>query len=329
MLIDAHMHISVRDWRPEPTMWSRALKEARSTWPFGDPDKLYAQIKENPGDPEGKKWAKDMEYLGIDVSVNLHNDWGSAEGWLGEEASISNEEINRQYCLLAQKYKGKFFTFIGVNPRRRNAVELLEKGVKEWGAKGLKLIPHTGFYPNERVCYRLYEKCAELGVPVCIHTGAGVHRYSKYSYPIYLDEPAHDFPELEFIMAHITGGIGLPWQEACNIARFNPNINVDLAEVALGVIKGGTRGNKGKYKDHTPAFMDMLDILRNWLPGGCASILFGTDYPWVRMEVTKAWVDLFKNLPAIADEYGYEFSQEEVDLMCGGNAVRIMKLDIT
>ncbi len=192
----------------------------------------------------------------------------------------------------------------------------------------MKLIPHTGFYPNDRVCYRLYEKCAELGVPVCIHTGAGVYRYSKYSYPIYLDEPAHDFPELEFILAHVAGGIGLPWQEACNVARFNPNISVDLAEVALGVIKGGTRGKDGKYKDHTPAFMDMLDILRNWLPGGCTSIIFGTDYPWVPMEVTKAWVDLFKNLPAVAVEHGYDFSQEEVDLMCYKNAIRIMKLDM-
>jgi hypothetical protein len=301
---------------------------SRSTLPSRAPEPIAPDAWPVVDDPEGKKWAKDMKYLGVDIAVNQTVDWGSAEGWLGQEAPLSIEEINRHYCLLAQKYQGKLYSFVGVNPGRHNAVEILDRAVKEWGAKGLKLHPATGFYPNDRVCYRLYEKCAELGVPVLIHTGWGVFRYLKYCNPIHLDEPAKDFPEVEFIASHSGGGIGLTWEEGIIVARGNPNINLDLAEMASGVFKGGVLGNAGKYKDHVPMFLDMLDIMRNNLRGMCINIIFGTDYPFCPMEVLKQWVDLFKNLPAIAAQHGYDFSQEEADLICYKNAARIMKLDI-
>ena len=57
-------------------------------------------------------------------------------------------------------------------------------------------------------------------------------------------------------------------------------------------------------------------------------MLFGTDYPTMPMEVIEAWVNLFKNLPSVAAQYGYDFSQEEADLICYKNAARILKLDV-
>ena len=328
MLIDAHMHIFAREWLNDGNRWAVAQRWAKSRVPYRDPREILPRIGETIHDPDGKQWARDREFLGIDISVNLPTDWGSAEGW-NEEAELSIKEINRQHCLLAEKYPGKLYTFIGVNPRRSNALELLEMGVTEWGAKGLKLLPNLGFYPNDPVCYRLYEKCVKLGVPVTVHCGSGGFRYMKYTNPVHLDEPAKDFPELEFIMAHAGGGIGHLWAEAVSVAGANPNINLEFSENSVSVLKGGRRGSRGKYRDRTGQFIDMLDIMRNELAGGCANIIFGTDYPAVSLESAKGWVDLFKNLPAVAAEYGYDFSQEEVDLMCYQNAARIMKLDIT
>lgn len=328
MLIDIHTHINNRDHTPDIFKWTTAVRIARGISPTTDPREVLPGVRESLHDPDGAKWAKDMEYLGIDIGVNQTNDFGSAIGWAGDEAPMSIEEINQHNYNLTRKYQGKFYTFVGVNPMRRNAVDILERGVKEWGAKGLKLLPHTGFYPDDRACYKLYEKCLELGVPVAIHTGTGVFRHMKYANPVHLDEPSHDFPDLEFIMSHVGGGLGFMWNEAITVARFAPNINFDLAEVAPTVIKGGWRGNKGKFKDHIPAFLDMLDIMRNALPGGSYNILLGTDYPFYPMEVIKAWVDLFKNLPAVAAEHGYDFSQEEADLMCYKNAARLLKLDV-
>ena len=329
MIIDTHIHIPARKVLPQ-----RAFPESLTRW-LKRPEGKYGpavyevapDIWKGIDDPEGKKWAKDIGYLGIDISVNQTNDWGGAPGWL-EEAPLSIEEINRHFCLLAQKYPGKLYTFLGLNPNRYNILEIIETGIKEWGAKGVKLLPNTGFYPNSPECYRMYEKLAELGVPVCIHTGYGVFHHVKYCNPIYLDEPAYDFPELNFIMAHSGGGIGNLWEEALTVARSHQNIYLELGEFAVTVIKGGRLGNKGKYKDHIPMFIDTLDIMRNLLNGGCQQIIFGTDYPYYPMETFKQWVDLFKNLPAVAAQYDYDFSQEEADLICYKNAARIMKIDI-
>ncbi|MBI4186764.1 MAG: amidohydrolase family protein [Chloroflexi bacterium] len=330
MLIDSHMHIHSSRWYPDHAKWLHAVAEARSTYPFRDPHELLPKYQKMWEDADGRKWSDQYQRLGIDIAVNFPNDFGMA--W-GEEAAVSVEEMNRSYCELAKKYPGRFYSFIGVDPRRHNAVELLEKGVKEWGAKGLKLLPHTGFYPNDRICYRLYEKCVELGVPVAIHTGYGMALPMKYASPVHLDEPAQDFPELEFIAAHAGCGIGHQWQEMAVVAKFNPNISLDLAEVEATVIKGGYRESKGKYKDHIPAFLDMLDIWRNMLPGGCLNILWATDYPYPSfagfpLDLIKGWVELFNNLPAVAAEYGYDFSQAEADNMRYKNAARIMKLDL-
>lgn len=327
MLIDAHMHVFPPGSWCDQFRWAIAVNWARSRLPFRDPNEVFLRIGEAMYDPEGEKWAQEREYLGIDIAVNQVLDYGFTEGW-GGECPISVEELNRQSCLLAQKYPGKYYAFVGVNPKRHNAVEILERGVKEWGAKGLKLLPTTGFYPNDRVCYRLYEKCAELGVPVSIHTGGGNYRYMKYANPVLLDEPAKDFPELEFIVTHSGGGIGGLWEEAVTVATMNPNMNLDLTEWQPTVIRGGRLGKRGKYKDHVPMFIDILDIMRNRLNGGCINILFGTDHPTIPIEITKEWVDLFKNLPAVAAQYDYDFSQEEADLICYKNAARIMKLDI-
>ncbi|MFC1951834.1 amidohydrolase family protein [Chloroflexota bacterium] len=330
MILDAHTHIFMRR-EHFPGDWLRDLawREARKSLPFGDPDELVKNVKTEWMDPDGAKWAKDYEYCGIDISVNMPSDYAGAREGYGSDAKTPIEEINREMCMLAKEYPGKLYSFIGVNPLRRNAVKLLERGVKEWGAIGLKLLPHTGFYPDAPECYRLYEKAAELKIPVTIHTGAGIFRNSKYAHPIHLEQPAMDFRrDLEFIAAHAGGGIGELWEEMCTVARYVPNINLELAQVAPTVIKGGFRGNKGKYKDHIPQFIDILDIMRNTLIGGCANILFASDYPTYPVEVLKEWVDLFKNLPAIAAQYGYDFSQEEADLMCYKNAARIMSISV-
>ena len=329
MLIDAHTHIWISEMREPSFLRAVAWRNARTTLPFKKYSEIDVKVPPHYNDPDADKWARDMAYVGIDAAVSQPNDFGSAEGWAGECAPLSVYEIHEVYARWAERHKGKFFSFIGINPMRGDAVELLERGVKELGMKGLKLLPHTGFYPNDRVCYRLYEKCAELEVPVCIHTGAGIFRYPKYANPVHVAEPALDFPEIEFIMAHAGGGLGQLTEEAITTARFIPNINLDLAQWAPTVIKGGgLHGNLGKYKDHIPQFLDILDIMRNTLIGGCANILFATDYPTYPIEVLKGWCDLFLNLPEVAAQHGYEFSREETDLMCCHNAIRIMKLPI-
>jgi predicted TIM-barrel fold metal-dependent hydrolase len=73
--------------------------------------------------------------------------------------------------------------------------------------------------------------------------------------------------------------------------------------------------------------MRKLNIMRDVV--GAHRILFGTDEPSLipgDFELTKRWVQLFKNLPEGAKKYGVDFSQEETELILYGNAERIFKI---
>lgn len=326
MLIDAHMHVWSREMRTDPCLMALANRKAREALPYDDPVQLINEGSVGTFDPTGEKWIRDMAEVGVDVGINLTTDFAGGLGWVGETPHLSIEAIHQEYAKLSEKLKGKLYTVAGLNPFRRNAAQILERAVTEWGALGLKLLPYTGFYPNDPACYPLYSKCIELGVPVFIHTGSAFMGYAEYARPIYIERPAKDFPELEFIMAHAGGGIGHLWEEACVVGRSAPNVHLELAQYAPTVIQGGFHGRRGKYRDRTEDFLDILDIMRNMLPGGCNNILFGSDYPTYPLETYKAWCDLFLNLPDVAAQHDYDFSQEEADLMCYKNAIRLLKL---
>src|SRR5437660_952643 len=83
-------------------------------------------------------------------------------------------------------------------------------------------------FPEEQLdYYPVFEKCAELQVPVSIHTSANwtSTRSSDLGHPRHLDQVACDFPSLRLIMSHG----GYPWVlEACLVAWKHPNVYLEL-----------------------------------------------------------------------------------------------------
>lgn len=274
--------------------------------------------KKMPGwsDTTGELLVKDMDEAGIDKSVLLAVDnallWG-----IGAEPDIEGnviclDNMHRMYAKAVERYPTRLILFAGIDPRRPDPVGYLERAVKEWGVKGLKIHPCWGFYPNEPICYKLYAKLEELGLPLLSHAGAEQSpQWSKYASPEYFDDIANDFRGLKIIMAHA----GLPfWQEAATLASLKPNLYVDLAWWQPRLLRNPI---ELFYK---PLRM-MIDI------AGPRKILFGSDWPalrQVRRLGPAAWVKAFKEPPDEVKAAGIEFTEQEISRILGENAAEIL-----
>jgi predicted TIM-barrel fold metal-dependent hydrolase len=139
------------------------------------------------------------------------------------------------------------------------------------GVKGFKFHPSVqAFAPNDRRFYPIYEAIADAGVPALFHTGQtglgsglpGGHGIKmRYSDPVLLDDVAADFPSLTIVMAHPA----VPWVDAqIAIVAHKANVYLDLS------------GYSPKY--FPPQLVRALSRqLRT-------KALFGTDYPYVRLD---------------------------------------------
>ena len=166
MIIDVHTHLCDYDIVAQPFWdgWAE-LAALRINRPVERVQKRVPEFWDISGD----MIVKDMNAAGIDKSVLLAVDWGLAR-YLGEP-KLSIEEINKVFADAAEKYPQRLIAFAGIDPRRDKAAEMVERFIKEWGMKGIKLHSAAGFYPNDKVCYPIYEKALEYGVPVLLHTG--------------------------------------------------------------------------------------------------------------------------------------------------------------
>jgi hypothetical protein len=163
-----------------------------------------------------------LEAAGITRSLITGFDERSSVG----ETFIPNELV----APIAQKYPDRFIPFAGVDVGRgMEGVRELEHWIRERGFRGVSLRPFMiGLPADHRRCYPVYAKCAELGVPVSIHTSANwtTMMVNDFGHPRHIDPVACDFPELRIIMSHA----GYPWVlEAVMLAWKHPNVYLELA----------------------------------------------------------------------------------------------------
>lgn len=151
----------------------------------------------------------------------------SANGVGGEEIMVPAEEI----LPILQKYPDRFVGMLGISPVRKwgdkyYAPTYIERAIKDHGFKGVHMYPHWyGVRINDRRMYPIYEKCAELDVPIAFQTGQGTMRSNSrvVARPIWIDEIVRDFPTLRVIALHS----GYPWEdELVALAITNENVYV-------------------------------------------------------------------------------------------------------
>ena len=131
---------------------------------------------------------------------------------------------------LAERHPDRYIPFAGADiGRGMAAVRDFDRLVSDHGFAGLSLRPFmVGLPASDRSYYPLYTKCAELDVPVSIHSSANwtTVAVNDLGHPRHIDMIAADFPELKIIVSHA----GYPWVlEACLLAWKYPNVYLELA----------------------------------------------------------------------------------------------------
>jgi len=171
-----------------------------------------------------------MDKGDIDISIVLGGDQldaGNAPAWAKDLIKLPTNFSDEEVANFCRRYPDRLIGFASIHPGRYRPELKVERALKELGLRGLKLYPHSGFYPNDARLNLVYQKCAEMNIPVMIHTGIKAVSWQKMKYnnPIFIDDVATNFPELKIIMCHG----GYPWvEEFIAVAYSNPNIWVDL-----------------------------------------------------------------------------------------------------
>ena len=131
-------------------------------------------------------------------------------------------------------------------------------------------------------------------------------------HPMHIDTVAADFPGLTIVMLH--GSWNFNWmEEAIAFAALKPNLHIELG------------GWQDMLQIRPSRFIGMLGDLVTRL--GARRVLFGSDHTGLRRNVGYGeWVDTFTGLGDAADELGFTMTPEEVALIVGGNAARILGL---
>lgn len=125
-----------------------------------------------------------------------------------------------------------FLPCVCVNPKLGSeAVEEFETAVKEWGFRGLKLMPPKhGYRVVDDIVYPLLQKATELNVPVSIHSS------QEQCHPADIGFMALEFPDIPLIMDHM--GYRYFVRQAILAAKHAPNLFLATTAVPEpGVIK--------------------------------------------------------------------------------------------
>jgi predicted TIM-barrel fold metal-dependent hydrolase len=261
MIIDAHTHLASPVALPG-VFFDGWADNIRRLLPPGLPAAHRTRIEQSfrlaRRDPDGDQLVAEMDAAGIDVAVSLIIDYGLA--FPGHVPPL--EEIFAAHRVLLTRHPGRFVVFAGVDPRRgRSGLELFERSLVEWGFRGLKLYPPCGFSPSDPALDPFYALCAEHRVPVLTHTGPTSPKLSfRYTRPADVDEAAHRFPGVDFILGH---GAIVHREDAALLAEYRPNVYLDTA--GFQAVQ-----RRGEWSD-TLAFFKRRGLLRK--------LVFGTDWP--------------------------------------------------
>jgi uncharacterized protein len=234
----------------------------------------------------------ELDVAGLEKAVVLPIDAETARG----KTVYSNDQI-AELCTMSDRLIG----FASVDPHKESALDDLTRAVEELGLRGLKLAPGMQeFYPDDRQYFPLYERAAELGIPILFHAGMSWEPGSrlKYGQPMRFEDVAAEIPQLKIVMAHLAW----PWVlEAVALCLKYRNLYLDTSALYFD--------NPGDFLKFAMTQQVPLSVFERSLR---KQIVFGSNYP--RVEV--------KNMARAVRQLG--FSDDCLDLVFRENALELL-----
>jgi len=159
------------------------------------------------------------------------------------------------------RHPEKLVGFMSIDPCQPDAVEELERCVRDLGLRGIKMSPvYQGFDPQAKAAHAVYEAAQRHGLPILLHQATCYNRIAplRFARPLNFDEIATCYPDLTLIFAHL----GYPWeQETLHVVRKHPHLFTDIS-----------------FACSRPwTFYNTLVYYAEW--GVLDKLLFGSDYP--------------------------------------------------
>ena len=257
---------------------------------------FMAQVRmpeEMRGGVKIEDYLRKMDAAGIERSLLIAVRAGEP-AWQGS-FEIPYQQI-AQYC---DAYPDRFSGLAGVDPTRGiQQLKELDHAVKELGFVGAHFYPHWfRMPPDSALCYPIYSRCEELGVPIMMQVGQNLIyqkdvRLPSVAKPILLDQVAIDFPNLVLIGIHI----GVPWtDEMIAMAWKHENVYIGIDAYAPKHLPASLKHYMNSYGSH--------------------KVMFGTDWPVIDPE------------RAVSEIHEHALRPESLEKIMRGNAVKVFRLE--
>ena len=265
---------------------------------------LARAVQQDSFDTVAQVRIADMDLWGLEKSVVMPIDFGLGSD---DDTHWDEAEAVAEVC---RKNSSRLIPFFACDPRRKDAITLLDRAVRELGMKGVKLHPLAGFAVDDRdACYAFYAKCSELAIPVLGHCRPiGAAARDDLARPERYGRVAKDFPDLKICLGHLGGG---PWsRDALRVIEENANAYGDVSTMQSSA--AGEPDTFGK-------------LLRRAMDGPARDrVMYGSDWPTQRpldAPFLRALRDGVQG--AAGDPY---LSDEDTALLLRNNAQRFLGL---
>ena len=228
-------------------------------------------------------------------------------------------------CLaeVIQKHPDRFWGIgtLGFHDMEASLREL-DRAVNALGFKGVQLFSNIrGRALDDPFLHPFYAHCQELDLPIFLHPTIPV---VEAAMPVYhlnamvgflfdttlaalrliLSGTLEKFPRLKLVLPHV--GSTIPYL----LGRID-HLSGSLPGGREHITKAPSEYFKRFYVDSVASYQPALNYCYNLT--GADRILFGTDYPWVPVELSKGLVD------------GMPISKDEKELIYSGNALRLLR----